>query len=101
MEIYYTIQRPSLLPTSACAPSISLPEYAPVALLAAEWAPASRVHQVQIQAELVAALVGTNGSAGTQGTNGTAFGGGNGMSDLAEKRAKVSASGVPPRGRPV
>ncbi len=96
MEIYYTIQRPSLLPTAACAPSVSyLPQTAPVAFLAAEWAPASRVHQVQVQAELAMALGCTTGSAGTTG-----FVGVNGT-DLAEKRAKDGASGVPPRGRPV
>jgi hypothetical protein len=95
MEIYYATERPSLLPTAACAPSISyLPETVPATILAAEWAPASQVHQVQVQAELVMALGCTVGSAGTTG-----FVGSNGT-DLAEKRAK-DASGVPPRGRPV
>ena len=97
MEIYtMQMQRPSLLPTAACAPSVSwLPESAPVALLAVERAVVSQVHQVQIQAELSAALVGTNGSYSTIG-----FVGSNVATDLAEKRTD-GASGVPPRGRPV
>jgi len=96
MEIY-TIQRPSLLPTAACAPSVSwLPESAPVALLAVERAVVSQVHQVQIQAELAGALVGTDGSYGTTG-----FVGSNVAADLAKKRMTDGASGVPPRGRPV
>ena len=90
MEIYtMQMQRPSLLPTAACAPST------PATILAAGWAPASQVHQVQIQAELSAALVGTNGSYSTIG-----FVGSNVATDLAEKRTD-GASGVPPRGRPV
>jgi hypothetical protein len=91
-----TIQRPSLL-LAACAPSASwLSKSAPVAILAAERAPASQVHQVQIQAELAAALVGTDGSYGTTG-----FVGNDGMSGIANKRVTDGASGVPPRGRPV
>ena len=90
MEIYtMQMQRPSLLPTAVCAPS------ARVATVASEWAVASQVHQVQIQAELSAALVGTDGSYGTTG-----FAGSNVAIDLAEKRTD-GASGVPPRGRPV
>jgi hypothetical protein len=93
MEIY-TMQRPSLLLAAACAPSASwLPSTAPVAVLAAERAPASQVHQVQTQAELAQALVRTDGSYGTTG-----FVGGNGVSI---KRMTDGASGVPPRGRPV
>jgi hypothetical protein len=92
MEIYtMQMQRPSLLPTAACAPS------APAAILASEWAVASQVHQVQIQAELSAALVGTDGSYESM----TGFVGSNVATDLAAKRAKDGASGVPPRGRPV
>ena len=95
MEIN-TIQRPSLLPTAACAPSASwLPESALVAILAPERATASQVHQVQIQAELSAALVRTDGSYGNTG-----FVGSNVSADLA-KRMTDGASGVPPRGRPV
>lgn len=103
MKLNYTIQRPSLLPTAACAPSISYAkETVPATILAAEWAPASRVHQVQIQAELVAALGGTVGSAGTARFNsGTAFVGSNGTDLLAAKRMKDGASSFPPRGRPV
>jgi hypothetical protein len=47
MEIY-TIQRPSLLLAAACAPSAPMPMTASVAVLAAEQAPVSQVHQVQI-----------------------------------------------------
>ena len=94
MEIY-TIQRPSLLLAAACAPSASwLPSTAPVAVLAAERAPASQVHQVQTQAELAQVLVRTDGSYGTTG-----FVGSNGVSTI--KRMTDGASGVPPRGRPV
>jgi hypothetical protein len=96
MEIN-TIQRPSLPLAAVCAPSVSwLPESAPVAILAAERAPASQVHQVQLQAELAAALVRTDGSYGTTG-----FVGSNGSADIANKRMTDGASGVPPRGRPV
>jgi hypothetical protein len=96
MRIFNT-ERPSLL-LAACAPSVSwLPESAsalsaPVAILAAERAPASQVHQAQNQAELAALSI--DGSYGTTG-----FVGGNGT-DKAKKMA-LSASGVPPRGRPV
>jgi hypothetical protein len=103
MKLNYTILRPSLLPAAACAPSISYAKETVLAtILAAEWAPASRGHQVQIQAELVEVLGGTVGSAGTTGFNeGTASVGSNVATDLAEKQMKDGASGVPPRGRPV
>jgi hypothetical protein len=87
-----TIERPSTLLAAVCAPSVSLPESAPVAILAAERAPASQAHQVQIQAELVRTLVDVDGSYGTTG-----FVGSNGT----VKRMTDGASGVPPRGRPV
>jgi hypothetical protein len=100
MRIFNT-ERPSLL-LAACAPSVSwLPgsasasvQSAPVAVLAAERAPASQVHQAQIQAELAALSI--DGSYGTTG-----FVGGNGKSAGAAKRMTDNASGVPPRGRPV
>ena len=93
MKLNYTIERPSTLLAAVCAPSASwLPESAPVALLAAERAPVSQAHQVQIQAELVRTLVHVDGSNGTTG-----FVGSNGIS----KRMTDGASGVPPRGRPV
>ena len=94
VKLNYTIERPSTLLAAACAPSASwLPESAPVvALLAAERAPVSQAHQVQIQAELVRTLAGVDGSNGTTG-----FVGSNGTS----KRMTDGASGVPPRGRPV
>ena len=92
MEIY-TIERPSMLLASACAPSASwLPAAAPAAVLAAERAPSSQVHQVRTQAELAQVLVGTDGSYGITG-----FVGSNGVS----KPMTDGASGVPPRGRPV
>lgn len=93
MEIY-TMNRPSVLLTSACAPSAMWPATASVALLAAERAPISRVHQAPIQAELALALVlagdinSTNGTTGFKGVEAT-------------KRYTVGGSGVPPRGRPV
>ncbi len=100
MKLNYTIERPTTLPAGACAPTVSvsaflaaLPTSAPVAVLAAERAPASRAHQVQIQAELVRTLVG--GSYSTTG-----FTGGNGT-DPSMKRRVDGGSGVPPRGRPV
>jgi len=93
VKLYYTIERPSTLLAAACAPSASLlPASAPVAVLAAEWAPVSQAHQVQIQAELVRTLADVDGSNGTTG-----FVGSNGIS----KRMTDGASGVPPRGRPV
>jgi len=93
VKLYYTIERPSTLLAAACAPSASLlPASAPVVVLAAEWAPVSQAHQVQIQAELVRTLADVDGSNGTTG-----FVGGNGIS----KRMTDGASGVPPRGRPV
>ena len=89
----YTTQRPSLLPTAACAQSAPwLPSAAPVAVLVApQSAPAPRVHQVQIQAELAQARVLTSGNGiyGFEGRNG------------AVKQMTDGARGVPPRGRPV
>lgn len=100
MRIFNT-ERPSSLLLAACAPSVSwLPgsasasvQSAPVAVLAAERASVSQVHQAQIQAELAA--LSTDESYGTIG-----FGGGNGTA-IAAKRLTDMASGVPPRGRPV
>jgi hypothetical protein len=88
----YTTQRPSLLPAAACAQSASwLPSTAPVAVLAApQSAPAPRVHQVQIQAELAQVRVLTSG----YGING--FEGRSGSVKQMD-----GARGVPPRGRPV
>ena len=59
-----------------------------------ERAPASRVHQVQVQAELAQALTltGINGTNGTTGFKG---------SKASTKRYADGGSGVPPRGRPV
>ena len=97
MEIY-TMQRPSLLLAAACAPSASwLPSTASAAVPAAKPkpAPASQVHQVQIQAELAEALVSTDGSYGTTG-----FVGSNGTA-IVNKPKTDGARGVPPRGRPV
>ena len=90
----YTISRPSLLPVAAGTPSASwLPPVAPAAVIAAPQssAPAPRVHQVQIQAELarVRVLTSGNGIFGFEGRNG------------AVKQMTDGARGVPPRGRPV
>ena len=87
--VNYTIPQPSLLPIAACAPSASwLPSVASVAVIAApQSAPAPRVHQVQIQAELAQALV----------LSGDVFVDDNG----SKPRMTDGASGVPPRGRPV
>jgi hypothetical protein len=88
----YTIERPSML-LAACTPSATLPVPAVPALLAAEWAPASRAHQVQIQAELVRTMVDVDGSYGSTGFVGSNV--------TSKKRLTDGASGVPPRGRPV
>jgi hypothetical protein len=102
----YTMTIPSMPLTLACAPSapvalpavewaaISAPPVRPVRVLAAERAPVSRVHQVQVQAELARELTPTDGINGTTGTTG--FDG----IDVS-KRYAVGVSGVPPRGRPV
>jgi hypothetical protein len=91
--VNYTIPQPSLLPAAACAPPASwLPSVASVAVIAAlQSAPAPRVHQVQIQAELaqVRVLTSGNGFYGFEGRSG------------AVKQMTDGARGVPPRGRPV
>jgi hypothetical protein len=90
----YTISQPSLLPVPAGTPSASwLPSVAPVAVIAApQSAPAPRVHQVQIQAELarVRVLTSGNGIYGFEGRNGS-----------VKQQMTDGARGVPPRGRPV
>ena len=94
----YTMNRPSTPLTAACAPSAWLlaPAATPVVVpvLAAERAPVSRVHQVQVQAELARVLVLTDGIKGSTG-----------FQDLSvstdSKRYTDGGSGVPPRGRPV
>ncbi|WP_203815386.1 hypothetical protein [Paractinoplanes ferrugineus] len=111
MEIY-TMTSLSMPLTLACAPSALLPvapvapaaerawvpaeAVRPMAILAAERAPVSRVHQVQVQAELAMALLRTDGINGTNGTT-TGFKG----SKVSTKRYADGGSGVPPRGRPV
>ncbi|MET3428876.1 hypothetical protein BJ973_008088 [Actinoplanes tereljensis] len=124
MEIY-TMTQKSLPLTRACAPSALLPISAasvaamsaspvapvapaaerawvpaetvrPMAILAAERAPVSRVHQVQVQAELAQVLTLTDGINGSNGTT-TGFKG----SNVSKKRYADGGSGVPPRGRPV
>ncbi|WP_433370218.1 hypothetical protein ACQPZX_45095 [Actinoplanes sp. CA-142083] len=112
MEIYTMTQRPSMPLTRACAPSaipavrvaewktalLTAPVPTPVAVLAAERAPVSRVHQVQVQAELAQALTLTSGINGSTGTTSTT--GFKGI-DGSKKRYTDGANGVPPRGRPV
>jgi hypothetical protein len=96
----YTSQRPSLLLPAACAPSASwLPSTVSVVNADPQSAPAPRVHQVQIQAELARELVLTdsgNGINGFVGSNGSKR-----MTANSSKRMTDGASGVPPRGRPV
>ena len=89
MEIF-TYERPAAMP-AALAP-LSAVRVA----LAAPRPSTPQVHQVQIQAELSAALVRNDGSYGTTG-----FVGSNGSADIANKRMTDGASGAPPRGRPV
>ena len=97
MEIYTMTTRPSMPLTPACALTaveLAWPAQAvrPVAVLAAERASVSRVHQVQIQAELAQALTLTDGINGTTGFMGI---------NVSKKRYADGGSGVPPRGRPV
>ena len=99
MEIYAMTKRPSLLLPAACAPSAAAarPRHESVVLMAAERAPLSQVHQVQIQAELArTAVIGgsDNGTTGFAASKG--FVGNDGISAKTD-----AASGVPPRGRPV
>ncbi|HEX5202884.1 hypothetical protein ACFQS1_16395 [Paractinoplanes rhizophilus] len=125
MEIYTMTQRPSMPLTRACAPSaapiafratpvafranqwptvsLTAPAAAPVAVLAAERAPVSRVHQAQAQAELAQVLMLTNGITGTNGTTSTSTISTTGFKgiDGSSKRYTDGADGVPPRGRPV
>jgi hypothetical protein len=87
MEIY-TIQRPSLSLAAACAPSATwLHSTASAVIAAPQSAQASRVDQVQIQAELAQVLVFSD----------DVFVDDNG----SKPRMTDGASGVPPRGRPV
>ncbi|HEU4350149.1 MAG TPA: hypothetical protein VFR35_20410 [Actinoplanes sp.] len=91
MKSIYTIQRPSLPLTPACAPSAAMP-----IITAGARAPLSQVHQVQIQAELARVRVigdSSNGTAGLAVSKGFV-----GSTDVA---VKVAVGGVPPRGRPV
>ena len=120
MEIYTMTQRPSMPLTRACAPSatpvapaapvagwkaalLTAPVAAPVAVLAAERAPVSRVHQVQVQAELAQALTlpGINGGSGSKSSISTTSSTGFMGIDVSVKRYADGGSGVPPRGRPV
>ena len=97
MEIYTMTERPSMPLNPACAPTAIEPNAAAqavrlVAILAAERTPVSRVHQVQVQAELAQALKSTDGINGTTGFKGL---------DVSKKLYADGGSGVPPRGRPV
>ncbi|MCU7729954.1 hypothetical protein ODJ79_40085 [Actinoplanes sp. KI2] len=97
MEIYTMTKRPSMPLHPACAliaPEPKAPAQAvwPVVILAAEQAQVSRVHQVQVQAELAQVLTSIGGSNGTTGFKGL---------DVSKKRYADGGSGVPPRGRPV
>jgi hypothetical protein len=94
----YTMNRPSMPLTAACALSASplVPAATSVAapVLAAERAPVSRVHQAQIQAELARVLVLAGGI-----DSSTEFQGFSVSTD--SKRYTDGDGGVPPRGRPV
>jgi hypothetical protein len=87
MENFYTIQRPSTLLASVCAPSAAAP------ITVAPQAPLSQVHQVQIQAELAQIVVPSMSGSKTSG-----FGGGNGSISV---KTTDGVGGAPPRGRPV
>jgi len=98
----YTMKRPSVLLTAACAPSAVTPAIAaaPVAapilasvLVEARRAPISQVHQVPVQAELA------QGSGRISGINGTT--GFMGLGVSVDSKSYVDERGVPPRGRPV
>ena len=94
MEIY-TMERPSMSLTPVCAPAYGSVSAAAWVAPLARVAPLSRVHQVQIQAELAQILVRGNSNTVTlKGREG--FVGSNGTSVKTD-----GASGVPPRGRPV
>ena len=94
MELTMTT-RPWMPLAVACAPSVTqLPVAASAALLAAELAPVSRVHQVQIQAELARTAALTSGINGTTGFMGSSVA-------SISKVYVDGGSGVPPRGRPV
>lgn len=89
--------RPSVLLPAACAPSAVMPATAAalvaVPVLAAEWAPITQVHQVQVQAELALVQGRTNGINGTTGFKG--------LSGSVDSKRYVDERGAPPRGRPV
>jgi hypothetical protein len=90
----FTTQRPSLLPAAVCAPSASwLPSVTSPVVAVATSAPAPRVYQVQIQAELAHALVRIDGSYGITGFKG--------IDGFSVKPMTDGDSGAPPRGRPV
>jgi hypothetical protein len=89
------LTRPSVLLTAACAPSAPKPA---VPVLAQEWAPVSRVHQAQIQAELALAALAPAGGR-TNGINGTT--GFMGLGSSVDSKGYVDERGIPPRGRPV
>jgi hypothetical protein len=104
-NITMTMTRPSMPLTVACAPSAAplapaaavwlapaeLATAAPVAVLAAERAPVSRVHQVSVQAELAeqGRISKISTTTGFKGSN------------VSIKSYTYGGSGVPPRGRPV
>jgi hypothetical protein len=96
------LTRLSALLPAACAPSPLSPVATPV--LAEAWAPISRVHQAQIQAELALAALApaggrTNGINGTTGSTSTT--GFMGLGVSVDSKRYVDERGVPPRGRPV
>jgi hypothetical protein len=101
MRINTMLMRPSLLPSTVCAPSVLLPAAAaPSALLVAERVQAPQAHQVfsQHQSELGKWAVEPVLTGGLLGGNGTT--GFKGSDSISSKRY-TDGGGVPPRGRPV
>jgi len=88
------LTRPSALLPATCAPS-SLPPVA-VPVMAEAWAPISRVHQAQTQAELALVDGRTNGINGTTGFMGLGS-----ASASAGNKHYGDERGIPPRGWPV
>jgi hypothetical protein len=93
----FTLTRPSVPLTAACAPSALWPvtAAAPVAapILAAMRAPISQVDQVQAQAELALTngrISGINGSTGFMG-----------LDSSVDGKRYADERGIPPRGWPV
>ncbi len=103
----YLMSQASVLLASACAPSAMLPAAAPVAVLAAERAPAAWAPQTLTQAKSAQVLVPASAvvlvpASAVVLVPGSAVEGINGFTDIdTAKRHALGGNGVPPRGRPV